>query len=511
VTDLHTFDDQRGWHAFLSDAYRGGWQWDHPSSPTLGTARLYGYDVQRDATGREVVTEVQRGTERTYLVPWTGESLANFRRRKHLAFYANFAEPIVDAYVDSTTGAATRDLGVVGDYLSSLDGDGQGWDEHVAVVARQMGVHGVVAVVIEPPRANAAETREQELAARVSVRARVVPPTAWAWLSTDDDGVVEFAYADNAVIDTTTSAQAVTIWRYTRSDWQRFDASLSGRDTIAGAASRILAGKPTATGPLPPSLMGRVPVVFATHRRDALSRVPAGRSLAASPAAIGRQVYQLLSQVEDTQRRAPAFLAMPTAARGGLEPETQAKLGPDSALPIPDGAGPPQWVTFPSESLADIRAHVGYLVGLAYRTAGLEVQADQSAQVQSGEALRVRSRDFESRAQKFAADCLAYETRALALVAQMLGVSAPPRVSYPKRYVLGDPSELLASAVMLLQTVGDRIGGEGITEAVKQAVSAALALDDDALARVMDEVAAKMASPPPSPRQPPPPVVDEEE
>jgi hypothetical protein len=493
VTNLHTFDDQRGWHAFLSDAYRGGWSWDNPSSPTLGSAKLYGYEVQRDASGREVVTEVTRGTERTYLVPWTGESLANFRRRKHLAFYANLAEPIVDAYADATTSGATRELGTIEGYVADLDGEGQGWADHVAVVARQMAVHGAVAVIVEPPRSNSATTRAEEMAARVSVRARVIPPTAWAWMLTGEDGLEEFAYADNATVDTSTTTQRVTIWRYTRAEWMRYETTLSGQETIASRAADVMSRQPASRGNLPPSLAGRVPVVFAIHRRDALSRVPAGRPLAASPAAIGRQVYQLLSQVEDTQRRAPAFLAIPTAARGGLEPETQAKLGPDSALPIPDGAGPPQWVTFPSESLADIRAHVGFLIGLAYRTAGLEVQADTTAQVQSGEALRVRSRDFEARAQKFAADCLAYEQRALALVSRMLGVGDTPSVTYPKRFVNGEPSELLAAAVLLFQTLGDRLGGEGTREIVRQAVSAALALDDETLARVMAEVETRAA------------------
>ena len=80
MDDRHTFDDARGWHAFLSDAYRGGWHWDNPSSPTLGTARLYGYELRKTESGREVAVEVPRGTERTYLVPWQGEQPADFHQ-----------------------------------------------------------------------------------------------------------------------------------------------------------------------------------------------------------------------------------------------------------------------------------------------------------------------------------------------------------------------------------------------------------------------------------------------
>lgn len=496
MDDLHTFDDARGWHAFLSDAYRGGWAWEHPSSPTLGSARLYGFDVRRDSTtGREVVVEVPLGEERTYLVPWSGETKANFARRRHLAFYVNLAEPVVDAYVDTVTPDVKRELGDAESYLSDLDGEGSSWGDHVGTVARLMAVHGAVAVVIEPPKRNASTTRAEEVAAGVSLRARAIPPTAWAWLKIDDDGPADFAYADDATFDATRAgtAQRVTLWRYTRTEWMRFTATIPPGGTVAGIAPSVMLGAPDERGPV--AVPGRLPVVFAVHRRDVLSRVPSGRSLAASPAAIGRQVYQLLSQVEDTQRRAPPFLSMPTAARGGLEPEVSAKLGPDTALPSPEGAGTPSWVTFPSESLADLRAHVVFLVAMAYRVSGLSVEADTTAQVQSGEALRVRSRDFEARAKRFAEDCASYERKALALVGNVLGLAPGfAHVQYPKRFVLGDPAELLSAALLVLQHLGDTMGTEGFAETMRQALGAALAIDDARLAELVDEATAKLAA-----------------
>lgn len=170
-------------------------------------------------------------------------------------------------------------------------------------------------------------------------------------------------------------------------------------------------------------------------------------------------------------------------------------MGPDQAIPAPEGAGTPEWVTFPSESLQDLRAHVAFLVGLAYRVSGLEVQADTSAQVQSGEALRVRSRDFEARAQRFARSLEDFERRALDVAAALLGLDrAALSVTYPQRYVLGDPSELLAAAVLLLQQLGDRLGGTATTEAVRQALGAALALDDATAAKALEEIEAKLAS-----------------
>jgi hypothetical protein len=493
---LHTFDDARGWHMFLADALRGGWAWEHPSSATLGVATLYGNEVLRDSHGREVIAEVPRGTHRTYLVPWRGETEENFRRRRALAFYVNLVEPVCDAYVDTVTGNVSRSLGALESYVTNLDGDGQGWAEHVATVASTACVHGVCAVVIEPPLSNAATTREEERTLGVSVRARVIAPQAWAWMRVDRDGQVEaFAYAESPEVSRTATTHVLRVWEYTRERWALYEGVVNSADTIAQSAPVLLATQPAKTGEHPPTMRGRVPVVFAYHRRDIASVTPAGRPLAATPAAIGRQVYQLLSQVEDTQRRAPPFLAVPTQARGGLEPETAAKVGPDSALPIPEGSGAPQWVTFPSESLEDLRAHTAYLVALAYRVCGLEVQADQSAQVQSGEALRVRSRDFEARALKFSRDCAAYEARALALIARMLGVASDAVVTYPRRFVLGDSAELLSAALLVLQHLGPNLGVTGVAETMRQAITSALTLDDAQVQAVMDEVTKRLAEP----------------
>lgn len=270
---------------------------------------------------------------------------------------------------------------------------------------------------------------------------------------------------------------------------------------LAGVRGAIVSGTPTRPiTPLNPALKWRLPIVFAYHRKVSRTRVPRGKSLASSPAAIGRQVFQLLSQVEDTQRRAPPFLNVPTRSTGGLEPEIAARLGPDNANPGPEGGGVPSWVTFPSESLSDLRAHVAFLVGLAFRVSGLEIQSDSSSQVQSGEALRVRSRDFEARAAKFAANLADFERRAMDIAALLLGINrAEITVTYPQRYVLGDPSELLAAAMLLMQSFGDRLGPQGVAETVRQALNAALTLDSTALAELTDEIEAKMSGAPEPP------------
>lgn len=513
MSDCYTFDADRPHALFHADAYEGGVAWAVPSSPTLGTAQLYGHRVvtTQDGpnAGEQVVVESTYGTVRTYLVPWPGETANDFERRRHLAVYVNVVEPIVDAYVDAIVPRVSRNLGDADQFLRSLDGDGQSWPELVSDVALQAALDGVTACVLDLPATNPAETRAEEIALGVGLRATLVPLASWAWLMLDHDGgVEEFAYADAAVADGRAERQRARVWVW-RSDeeprngvarpggWAMYEHTMAQGEALGTARAAILAREPERKGPLPAALKGKAPVVFAYHRRiRGRTPSPRGKSLAAGPASIARQVFQLLSQVEDTQRRAPPFLSMPTKSANGAEPEVVAKLGPGSALPAPDGSGAPQWVTFPAEPLSDLRAHALFLISLAFRVSGLEIQADATGQVQSGEALRVRSRDFESRAAKFARSLADFERRALDIAAALLGVDrSTMSVSYPQRYVLGDPTELLAAAVLLMQTVGDRLGATGASEALRQAIGAALSLDDATLAAVMAEVEARAASP----------------
>lgn len=504
--DAHFFDTSRGFALFVADAYEGGQAWDAPSSATLGTATLYGYRVvtveSGDSAGSQQVVEEALGTERSYLVPWPGETKANFSRRRSLAVYINLTEPIVDAYLDAIIPRVTRSLGPAAPYLQSLDGDGQSWAQAVSDVALAAALDGVTACVIDAPRSNPAATRAEEQELGVGLRATVVPLASWAWLRLDDDGCVsEFAYVDGAIVDATATAQRVRVFVWNSSGCTVYEHSLATGTALASARSGITAGTPV-RGPFPlyPALKGKIPVVFAYHRKVGRTRVPRGKSLAASPAAIGRQVHQLLSQVEDTQRRAPPFLNVPTSAKGALEPEIAARLGPDTANPGPESGGAPSWVTFPSESLSDLRAHVAFLVGLAFRVSGLEIQADATAQVQSGEALRVRSRDFEARAGKFASNLADFERRALDIAAALLSLPrADITVTYPQRYVLGDPSELLAAAMLLMQSFSERLGPEAIAQVTRQALDAALTLDAATLDALAEEVVAKMSGAPEPP------------
>ena len=113
-------------------------------------------------------------------------------------------------------------------------------------------------------------------------------------------------------------------------------------------------------------------------------------------------------------------------------------------------------------------------------------------------SLRVRSRDFESRAAKFAQNLQIFEKRALALCATLLGLS-PQEASttYPQRFVQRDPSEALASVLLLFQSgLVERMGPEGVVEVLRQGVNAAITLDPAQLDAITAELRAAPIAPP---------------
>lgn len=533
------FNDSRGEHLFLQDAYYGGRRWRNPRPSSLSTTSLVTWEKALDKDGGDVIVERRGKGYTSYLIPFPGESESTFERRQAMAVYVNVVQPIVDAYCDSVTGKVQRDLGALEPYLKGLDGKRMRWQQLVTEAARWSATHGVMATVVDTPPANPARTRAEEQALGLGIRAILVPPQAWAWLILDDDGKVqEFAYVDQGgqynpdVLATTTE---LTVWVWSTTGWSKRRArvpmgaqlaspamtSVGGQAVpatgLAGHRDVFMAADPLSEGKLPPGVAGEVPVVFSFFRPVAFSATPDGVSIVGDAAHCGRQLYQILSWAEDTLRRAGfSFLQMPSKEQTGkLGEQQQLRLGPEAALGVPAEAGDAHWVTHPSEPTVELRAHAMFLVMLAFRSAGLEVAADQSAQVQSGEALRIRSKDFESRAAAFAQSMAAYEDEVLQLAARYLSQpGATWTVNYPQRFVLPDMQEGLDNAIALMAAFGERLGPEGLKACIQQAVSSAMALSDTELAKVMEEVKtrieemiarSKAAPPPPQPGQQPPP------
>lgn len=497
MTDNAIYNVLRGHWAFLHDMYQGGFRLLFPSS-TVSNQCLTEYVTGQQYGRPEQITARDSGIRRSYLVPYPGESLEEFDTRVKLAVYINICQPIVDAYVDAITPGVKRELGMLDAPLSSLDGNGQTWELCVDDVARWTSCYGMVATVLDAPRVNPSETRAAEAQSGTGLRIIVVHPPAIAWVVIGDDGQLDqFAYRETAYVDLSsrTIESMARVWVWTRTEWMLVEGTVRDAEPIAGQQNKL---NPVPGMRGPHGTPGKVPVEFCFFKRDSSVTIPLGISPIDDAAKAGQLVYNELSRIEEYHRKAPPFLAIPEKeASGVLPPETKVTVGPDTAFGYSSQTGAPSWVSPPADMPNEIRTHCVFVIQASYRSAGLELSADTSAQVQSGEALRIRSRDFESRCRRFAMQLKGWEERMLSLAALWLKMPDPQsRVTYPDRYVLPDRAEDLAQAVVLVNTFASEMGPSGKIATLRQAVNAALTLSDDDAEKIINEAYSKLLEAP---------------
>jgi len=494
MTTRETYDLTREHWTYLRDAYLGGRYWHAPSATTIASARLT-WSVQGavDETGRPVLSSA---VALSYLVPHDGESDTKFAKRCALASYVNIVAPVVKAYADGVTQGIQRDLTPIAEFVDDVDRSGSSWGEVTEQVATWAATYGVVATIVDAPSVDVSSLSEaQRRERRIQPYVVTVHPSAWVAVESHEGRITLFAYVSTPyrsdLSSDSTADVEVRVWRATTAEqpggWEVRRGSVSRRNSIGDQ----IEGLPlVASGPLPAVLAGEIPVTFAFYERETSSECPMGVSLVSDVADAARSIFNRLSWIDEIDRNAAfPFLAIPLASTGGqLDDAATRKVGTSNALGYNSASGVPSWIEPSGNSQRVMREQVVFAFQWAMRCAGLELAADQSAQVQSGEALRIRSRDFESRAKRFARNLQRWETATLRLLALMAGRGdAELRVTYPKRITLSDPLEDLQRALQLLSAPVE-IGTIARREAVKQLADSALSLDDARLSEVSDEI-----------------------
>lgn len=483
-----TYDILRPRMAFLHDSYRGGERYRTPSATSLSSSQWKWSSPNEDGT-----ITWHDATSCSYLVPHPAEPDTSFTGRRQLAAYINLVAPIVDAYAEAITGTVARELGDLDKYADDVDLRGSTWEEFAEEAARWHGLYGFGATIVDSPRENTAPSHAAETARPYCV---FVPPASWAWIDVDQyGGLTEFAYVDQPFVsDLVANARreekiCVRLFRRTAQGiaWEvREGTVLTGSpldsqreklsQVVTDEAGREMKG-------LLPAAIDEIPVVLGFYKRDTASRYPHGYSIVEDAADIARLIYNALSWANEIHRSAGfPFLSIPQPnTQGAMDPQTAVALGPTRAFSHGSN-GPPQWIAPSPDSTRELRDHVVFLFALALRTAGLEVASDQSAQVQSGEALRIKSRDFESRAKRFASNQQRWEIKVLSLMAKFAGiVGYEPKVQYAKRFTLPDPSEDLTNALRCLKEIPIEIGVEAKLAVIRRIFDAALSASDEEL------------------------------
>jgi hypothetical protein len=501
-----SFDSRRERYLFNYCSYLGGESYRRPPPTTLSTASVSTYALNADGTRVESTPR----TFHTFLVPHAAESDKSFEARLALAAGVPVAEIIVDAYAEGVTSAVTRQLGAIEDICQDVDLKENTWAEFAEDAARWFCVYGSGATVVDaPPKDADVVTRADEKARGTRPYAIFVHPSAYAWVNVDEFGRTKaFAYVDRPYEDDVIGAgttQVVTVREYcaaetdaetgkkTPGKWRVLRGAIRLGQSIS--AQRGQFADVIAEGELDAVLNGRIPVVFGYYRRDSSTPYPVGLSLIDSACDLQRVIYNKRSWEQQIARLAGfPMLTIPMAGTGGqMDPGAARVVGEGKALSFDSNAGSPQWIQPSAEWAKDLRDSCMGDFQLALRSAGLELAADASAQVQSGDALRIRSRDYESRAKRFARHMARWEAAVLRLIALLAGENDTGiTIEYPKRFTLPDLSADLDRALTLVNPskMPIEIGRTAKLAAAMQAINSAIVLNDDMQKQVRVEVEA---------------------
>jgi hypothetical protein len=505
VRHYATYDARRARMTFAHASFIGGEAYRNPAPSTLSDAECVWTAITQ--SGDTVSTSETRKRFNSYLVPHPAEDDRSFKARLELASFVNPVEIVVNAYADGATRGVQRQMGALAEYADDIDLRGSTWGEFMEDVARWAAVYGFVAVVVDAPQADdSIVTRADEQRAGVRPYCVCVHPTAIAWVCVDDRGrLLEFAYVDDPYHEDVESSAARTTrqitlriyhrgriddagneipagWEVVRGNVRTTDSLLSQRGAISDVVSH---------GELPKTIAGRLPVEFAFYRRDTSSRYPLGLSLVDNACDIARTIYNRRSYELQIQREAgfPTLAVPAKASQGKLPLGTKITIGSAKAIGYDADSGAPQWIQPSSEWARDMRESNLADFQAALRTAGLEMATEAGAS-SSGEALRIRSRDFEATCARFARNLQRTEMALLDLLALYGGTTNDAEITYPRRFVLPDLSADLERALTLLNPsrMPVEIGPTAKLEAVMQALHSGLVLTDETAQKSREEV-----------------------
>lgn len=467
-----TYEALRDTLNFYNDSYIGEPRYSNPEPSTLSSVSVTNYG--EDEHGRR--TTLGNRSFLSYLIPHPSEDVASYAARKDFAGYLNVVKPIVHAYAEGVTANVQRSLGQLQDKLGDVDYRGTPYAEFIEDFAKKLCVYGFCFAAVDTD----------------GQTPKVIPvsPAQVAWVTVDDFGrIQEFAYINQATYtsNASTTEQHLVIRVVNQNGWMTLEGKANLSKGFDPSTFKQLSRTPLAT-----SLNGELPILVAYYERDSGSIVPMGISLIGDSAKISRMVYNLLSWATDIHKKAGfPILFIPMSKTGGAMPaDTRKEVGPDRSIGYSSETGAPQWGAPSSESTKELREHSVFLIQWAFKLQGLELAADQSTQTVSGINLRVRAREFESKAKRFANQLQRFEEKLLRLMAKLAGVSeADISVAYPKTFTLPDSTEHIANALAVLD-LSEKvdIGIAARVQAIKQILSAALPITDEVLSTIMAEV-----------------------
>jgi len=482
---IATYDFCRDRALYLTDFFYGGEKLKNPSSLSIGSTKVSRKNYDSDSKDFYYTTHQIR----SYLIPFEAEDDQKFKNREAGAYYFNLVSQVVNAYADSVTSKVSRNLGLLEPFVNNnVDYRDSTWSEFINQNAKMTALYGMTATYVDYtiPEGVTVNSRSDLKTKGLAPKCILISPLAFAWVDVNHFGEInEFAWYENVIEDS--NANATVILRIVdKKGWKQVGAqvnfSKNPYEQVAASGQLITEGKH------PASLKGKLPLVFNYFERIYNSSYPMGQSLVVDLVDVSRAVYNYNSWAGDIHQKASfPILTVPLAKSGGvMPPKTEMALGSNNALPYDSESGTPSFISAPTDSTRELRDQVNFMIQKAMSQLGLSLNLDQGSQIQSGEALKIRSREFEVKASKFASNNKKYEIKVLDLFKDYLGMSEQEiAITYPKVFSIPETSEDLTNALKLLDV--PFLGTEGKLSALNQALSVALSLSDEQTTSILNE------------------------
>ena len=459
---------------YIHDFYKGGDALLQPSTALYGQTSIVVKQLNDNGDVSTSIRNVQ-----SYLTPFDAESDDDFKRRQQRAFYFNLVSQVVNVYSDAVTSKVNRDYGALEPFLNyNVDYRESTWSEFVAQNAKFTALFGMTATYVDysPVASGDILSLQDVIDSDSGPKCILINPLQFAWVIVSDKGAVqEFAWYES-VDETGSSPQKdVQIRVVNTQGWYTVNGVV---DTANGNKQRS-EFKLVDSGSHPASLNGKLPVVFNFYDRDYTAKYPVGKSLVNDLVDVARAVYNYNSMAADIHKSTFPVLTVPLARTGGvMPPKTELAVGSSNALPYDSETGTPAFINPSSDPARELREHLSYIIRTAYQQLGLTLTLDSSAQIQSGEALKIRSREFESYASKFASNMLKYETKVINLYKAFLGLNdAKVTIIYPKTFSIPATKEDMDNAQQVMNV--SFLSNDGKVAALRQMLTIGLSLTEE--------------------------------
>lgn len=474
-----TYQNIRGHLHFLKDSYRGGYHYSNPAQSTLASVEIFETDILDDGT----LNKISRGTYRSYLTPYDGESASSFGSRAKSACYINLVQPVVSAYVDSVLAKKVqRSFGKLEEHIpEDVDFQGSSYEEFIKHLATEVAIYGFSFVFTDVNPENPTK-----------LRFVLIDPTKVEFVVVDDFGkIVDFAFVSESEVPNATApaVQNITLIQINSSGIHTLKGTV---DYDKGYDIRKL--EKVNSIELAPGLQGKLPISVCYYKKDTSSILPLGISLIETQAAIGKEVYNLQSYSQDILRMHFPQLTYPIKTTGGsLTPEAQKGMGTKVALTYDSETNAPAYISPSKDSTEALKAQSDWLIDKAMAAAYLDLNSSAGVN-SSGFALTIKSREFENAVKNFALELTKFEQKLLLTAVEILGIQGDPEVEikYPDKFIPNDLSSALQTAKSVLDLSKEYdIGTFAKESALIFIITNALGLSEEQTTEVIKEIKAK--------------------